>query len=60
VVDILIADLAVFEIDKTGMTPTELAPDMTLAEIAERTGARYKIAPALQGRRREPRAADEA
>jgi 3-oxoacid CoA-transferase subunit B len=33
-VDILITDLAVFEIDKTGMTPTKLAPDVTLAEIA--------------------------
>jgi 3-oxoacid CoA-transferase subunit B len=59
-VDILITDLAVFEIDKTGMTLTELAPAVTLAEIAERTDARYKIAPALQGRRREPRAAAEA
>jgi hypothetical protein len=41
------------------MTLTELAPDVMLAEIVERTDARYKIAPALQGRRREPRAADE-
>jgi acyl CoA:acetate/3-ketoacid CoA transferase beta subunit len=29
------------EIDETGMTLTELAPDVTLAEIAERTDARY-------------------
>jgi 3-oxoacid CoA-transferase subunit B len=50
VVDMLITDLAVFEIDKTGMTLTELAPNVMLAEIAERTDARYKIAPALQGR----------
>ena len=50
VVDMLITDLAVFEIDKSGMTLTELAPDVMLVEIAERTDARYKIAPGLQGR----------
>jgi 3-oxoacid CoA-transferase subunit B len=50
VVDMLITDLAVFEIDKSGMTLTELAPDVMLVEIAERTDARYKITPGLQGR----------
>ena len=60
VVDMLITDLGVFEIDETGMILTELAPDVALAEIAERTDARYKIVSALQGRWREPRAADEA
>jgi 3-oxoacid CoA-transferase subunit B len=50
VVDLLITDLAVFEIDETGMTLTELATDVTLAEIAKKTDARYKIAQALQGR----------
>jgi 3-oxoacid CoA-transferase subunit B len=50
VVDMRITDLGVFEIDETGTTLTELAADVTLAEIAERTDARYKIAPALQGR----------
>jgi 3-oxoacid CoA-transferase subunit B len=50
VVDMLITDLGVFEIDETGMTLTELARDVTLDEIAQRTNARYKIAPALQGR----------
>jgi acyl CoA:acetate/3-ketoacid CoA transferase beta subunit len=51
VVDMLrITDLGVFEIDETGTTLTELAADVTLAEIAERTDALYKIAPALQGR----------
>jgi 3-oxoacid CoA-transferase subunit B len=46
----LITDLAVFDIDETGMTLTELATDVTLAEIAERTDARYKISRTLQGR----------
>jgi 3-oxoacid CoA-transferase subunit B len=50
VVGMLITDLGVFEIDETGMTLTELAPDVTLAEIAERTDARYRIVTALQGR----------
>jgi 3-oxoacid CoA-transferase subunit B len=50
VVDMLITDLAVFEIDQTGMTLIELATDVTLAEIAERTDARYKIAPAFRER----------
>jgi 3-oxoacid CoA-transferase subunit B len=50
VVDTLITDLGVFEIDGTGMTLTELAPDVTLAEIAERTDARYKVVPELQGK----------
>ena len=51
VVSLLITDLAVFEIDrKEGMTLIELATDVTLAEIAEKTDARYKIAPALLGK----------
>lgn len=47
VVDMLITDLAVFEIDDTGMTLIELADGVTLAEVAEGTEARYKIAPDL-------------
>ncbi|WP_206995778.1 3-oxoacid CoA-transferase subunit B [Trinickia mobilis] len=47
VVDMLITDLAVFEINDTGMTLIELADGVTLAEIAERTEARYKVAPAV-------------
>ena len=51
VVSLLITDLAVFEIDrKEGMTLIELATDVTLAEIAEKTDARDKIAPALLGK----------
>ncbi len=51
VVSLLITDLAVFEIDRQhGMTLIELATGVTLAEIAEKTDARYKIAPGLAGR----------
>jgi 3-oxoacid CoA-transferase subunit B len=49
VVNLLITDLAVFEIDKSGMTLTELAPDVTLEEIAAKTEAHYKVAPGLAG-----------
>jgi 3-oxoacid CoA-transferase subunit B len=40
-------ELGVFEIDETGTTLTELAADVTLAEIAERTDARYKNRPGV-------------
>ncbi len=49
VVDMVITDLGVFEIDKREgrTTLVELAPDVTLAMIADRTQARYAVAPAL-------------
>ena len=49
VVDMVITDLGVFRIDKRAgrMTLVELAPDVTLASIADRTQARYEVAPAL-------------
>ena len=50
VVDMVITDLGVFAIDKKagGMTLTELAPDVTLDEIREKTQATYKVSPNLQ------------
>jgi 3-oxoacid CoA-transferase subunit B len=47
VVDLVITELGVFTIDADGMTLTELAPGVTLAEIADKTEARYRVAPTL-------------
>ena len=50
VVDLLITDLGVFEIDKTGdggMTLVELARGATPQEIADNTEADYRIRPGL-------------
>jgi 3-oxoacid CoA-transferase subunit B len=47
VVDLVVTDLGVFEVDKhggSGMTLTELAPGVTLDEIAAKTQASYKVA----------------
>jgi 3-oxoacid CoA-transferase subunit B len=51
VVDLLITDLGVFEIDKTGnagMKLIEVAEGVTLDEIAKNTDATYSVAPELQ------------
>jgi 3-oxoacid CoA-transferase subunit B len=53
VVDMVITDLAIFQIDKlggTGMTLTELADGVTLGEIKEKTEASYKVEPSLAAR----------
>ena len=47
VVDLVVTDLGVFAVDKhggTGLTLIELAPDVTLDEIAAKTQANYKVA----------------
>jgi 3-oxoacid CoA-transferase subunit B len=46
VVDLIITDIAVFLVDKRGggLTLTELAPTVTVAEVAEKTGAPFDIA----------------
>ncbi len=50
VVDLVITDLGVFSIDKVagGMILIELAPDVTLAEVAAKTTAPYTIVAALE------------
>jgi 3-oxoacid CoA-transferase subunit B len=51
VVDLIITDLAVFEIDRaggTGMTLIELAEGVMIGEVREKTGADFKVAPDLK------------
>jgi 3-oxoacid CoA-transferase subunit B len=48
VVDLVITELGVFAIDGRGMTLTELAPGVTLDEIASKTEANYQVAPSLK------------
>jgi 3-oxoacid CoA-transferase subunit B len=53
VIDLVITDLAVFSIDKTGgtgMTLIELANGVTLDEIKDKTEASFKVAPDLKTR----------
>ncbi len=48
VVDMVVTNLGVFEIDEKGMTLTELAPDVTVAEVKERTEASFRVADNLK------------
>ena len=50
VVDMVITDLGVFSIDKTGggLTLIELAPDVTLDELKGKTQANFKVANTLK------------
>jgi len=48
VVDLVITELGVFEIGDAGMLLLELAPGVTLDEIAEKTGASYTVAAGLK------------
>jgi len=49
-VDMVITDLAVFDLDRNGggLTLIELAPGVTLADIEARTEASFKVSPGLK------------
>ena len=47
VVDMVITDLGVFAIGRTGMTLTELAPQVGLDEVQAKTEAAYRVPPGL-------------
>lgn len=44
VVDLIITDLGVFEINKDGMTLVELAPEVSVKEVEEKTEASFTVA----------------
>src|SRR3984957_11328701 len=48
VVDLVITELGVFTIGEQGMQLVELAPGVSLDEIAQKTEASYSVAPALK------------
>src|SRR5271163_3118524 len=47
VVDLVITELGVFAIDRTGMILTELAPGVLLAEVHSKTQASFKVRPGI-------------
>ncbi len=49
VVNLVITDLGVFEIDEGGMTLIELAPGVSVDDIAANTEAKYRVSPKLTG-----------
>jgi 3-oxoacid CoA-transferase subunit B len=48
VVDMVITEYAVFNLDKQGMELVELAPGVSLDDIAQRTEATYQVSPKLK------------
>jgi 3-oxoacid CoA-transferase subunit B len=48
VVDLLITELAVFRVDTSGASLIELAPGVSADEVRAKTGAAYKVSPALK------------
>ena len=48
VVDLVITDLAVFEVTPDGLVMTEIAPGEKVDEVRERTEARFTVSPDLQ------------
>jgi 3-oxoacid CoA-transferase subunit B len=48
VVDVVITDLGVFDIGANGLQLVDLAPDVTVAEIAGKTEASFTVHPDLK------------
>lgn len=47
-VDLIVTNLCVFEMTKDGLLLTELAPEVTLEQVREATGADYKVSETLK------------
>jgi 3-oxoacid CoA-transferase subunit B len=48
VVNLIITELAVFDVTDTGLTLIEKAPDVTMDELKEKTGCAFEIAADLK------------
>jgi 3-oxoacid CoA-transferase subunit B len=49
VVDLIVTDLAVFDVGRPGLTLVDLAPDVTLADIRAQTATDFTVHPSLAG-----------
>jgi 3-oxoacid CoA-transferase subunit B len=50
VVDLIVTDLAVFDVARPGLTLVDLAPDVTLDEVRRQTAAAFTVHPDLAAR----------
>ncbi len=50
VVDMIVTDLAVFDVGRPGLTLVDLAPDVSVADVRAQTSADFTVHPDLAGR----------
>ncbi len=50
VVDLIVTDLAVFDVGRPGLTLVDLAPDVSVADVRAQTAADFVVHPGLAGR----------